>query len=98
MSGHSFTPLLAGILAPGGNDRPALCDRGTTVTYGQLRNDVLAVREALMKIGIRPGDRVAVCLPKTVRTVETMLGILAADAAYVPLKSPLDTGSAHARG
>jgi amino acid adenylation domain-containing protein len=81
--------LLARILAPGGDQRTALCAGGRTVSYRQLRSDVQSVREQLAGNGIGQGDRVAVCLPKTVSTVETILGILATKAAYVPLNHRL---------
>ena len=34
---------------------------------------------------LRPGDRVAICLPKSLETVQLVYGVLAAGAAYVPL-------------
>src|SRR5262249_37862393 len=62
---------------------------GQSVTYCELRRQVLAVREALLRNGIGGGARVAVCLPKSTTAVGTILGILAADAAYVPLNHRL---------
>ena len=85
----SVVPLLTRILTPGGDDRLALSGGGKSVTYGELRQHVLAAREALERNGIGPGDRVATCLPKTIVTVEIILGILAAGAAYVPLNHRL---------
>jgi len=38
-----------------------------------------------VRIGLRRGDRVALCLPKTIDAVAAILGILKAGAAYVPL-------------
>jgi amino acid adenylation domain-containing protein len=81
--------LLARILAPGGDHRAALGGGGRTLSYEQLRRDVQSVREQLARYGISQADRVAVCLPKTLAAVETILGILATDAAYVPLNHRL---------
>src|SRR5437868_11910408 len=44
-------------------DRPALLFKGTTVTYGDLNADSDAFAAALAAIGVKPGDRVAICLP-----------------------------------
>jgi len=84
-----FPPILRRILARGGDDKLALSGGGESVTYGELRRQVLAVREALLRNGIGAGARVAVCLPKTTAAVGAILGILAADAAYVPLNHRL---------
>src|SRR5258708_35847417 len=81
--------MMARILAPGGEGQPALRDRNATATYGELRAHVLALRDSLRNNGIGAGDRIALCLPKTVATVELMLAVLAAEAAYVPLNPRL---------
>lgn len=83
--------LLSGIFAPGavGGNQPAICAGNDSVTYAELETNVTALAEAFRRAGVRPGDRVAVCLPKTISTVQTILGILAADAAYVPLNHQL---------
>ena len=44
-------------------DRPALLFKGATVTYGELNADSDAFAAALAAIGVRAGDRVAICLP-----------------------------------
>jgi amino acid adenylation domain-containing protein len=88
------SPLLAGVLNDGAApNQPALCDRASTITYGQLRKDVLGVAVWLRRSGCAAGDRIAVCLPKTCYTVELILGILAADAVYVPLNRRLPIGA-----
>jgi amino acid adenylation domain-containing protein len=89
MTADSFVPLLSRILAHGGEDKLALSGGGESVTYGELRRHVLAVRETLLRNGVGGGGRVAVCLPKSPAAVVTILGILAADAAYVPLNHRL---------
>ncbi len=44
-------------------DRPALLFKGATVTYGELNADSDAFAAALAAIGVKSGDRVAICLP-----------------------------------
>jgi amino acid adenylation domain-containing protein len=56
-------------------------------SYGEAREGMLAYAGWLSGAeGIQPGDRVAICLPKTLETVQLVYGILAAGAAYVPLQ------------
>ncbi len=57
------------------------------LTYGEAREGMLAYAGWLNAAeGIRPGERVAVCLPRTLETVQAIYGVLAAGAAYVPLQ------------
>ncbi|MBB5863263.1 non-ribosomal peptide synthase/polyketide synthase [Xanthomonas sp. 3058] len=65
---------------------PALIDAdGTTLSYEELaqRAEHLACR--LRALGIGPEARVAVCMPRGIDLVATLLGVLQAGAAYVPL-------------
>ncbi len=57
----------------------------TRVTYGQLRDQALAVSGALAVAGVRAGDRVAVVGAAGLDTVIATLGILAAGAVCVPV-------------
>nr|WP_104789760.1 non-ribosomal peptide synthetase [Streptomyces sp. QL37]PPQ60335.1 non-ribosomal peptide synthetase [Streptomyces sp. QL37] len=66
-------------------DAPAVRDAGTTLTYGELDARADAVAHHLAARGIGPEDRVAVALPRTHDLVVTLLAILKAGAAYVPL-------------
>ena len=54
--------------------------------YEEVRDGMLAYAGWLSTEGVRRGERVAICLPKTVETVELIYGVLAAGAAYVPLE------------
>ena len=89
MVANGYIPLLARILDRGGEDRLAVSGGGESITYGELHRQLVAVREALLRNGIGAGARVAVCVPKTISAVATILGILAAGAAYVPLNHRL---------
>jgi amino acid adenylation domain-containing protein len=55
------------------------------ITYGELDrwSDRIAAR--LVATGVRRGDRVAVCLPRSASVPAALLGVLKAGAAYVPI-------------
>jgi amino acid adenylation domain-containing protein len=55
------------------------------MTYGELDHAADAVARVLAGQGVRPGDRVALWLPKSVRAVVTMQAVLRLGAAYVPI-------------
>lgn len=58
---------------------------GLGVTYGELGALSDRVRDRLVAIGVKPGDRVGVYLHKSVDSVAAIFGILKAGAAYVPV-------------
>jgi L-proline---[L-prolyl-carrier protein] ligase len=65
-------------------DHPAIvADR--TLSYGGLDDLASRVAGALIHAGVRPGDRVAVCAPKSARVVASLYGVMRAGAAYVPI-------------
>jgi len=76
--------------------RPDACavrgPRGDVLTYGELRRRSNQLAHALKAVGIARRDRVALCLDRGVPSVVAMLGVLKADAIYVPIheKSPAD--------
>ncbi|RMB84899.1 non-ribosomal peptide synthetase [Streptomyces shenzhenensis] len=72
--------------ATGRPDRTALVTTaGEEVTYGTLAEQALRTAAALVDAGVRPGDLVAVTLPKGSEQIAAVLGVVAAGAAYVPL-------------
>lgn len=83
------SPLVSPIFQTGAaaSRQAALCAGRELVTYGELAQRVALRRESLHRAGVVPGDRVAICMPKSIATVETILAILAADAVYVPLNA-----------
>ena len=74
-------------------DRPAVRDGARSCSYGEL--DALSNRmaRALHARGVGRGQRVGLCLERSLEMVVAMLGILKAGASYVPL----DPAFPHAR-
>jgi amino acid adenylation domain-containing protein len=66
-------------------DRPAVSDDQTCLSYAELADRVDAVAAALTGLGLRTEDRVGVHLPRGVGAIVTILGVLRAGAAYVPI-------------
>lgn len=54
-------------------------------SYRELSESSLAVAGALRACGVRPGDAVAIQLPKGRDQIPAVLGVLAAGATYVPI-------------
>ncbi len=68
-------------------DAPAVRDRGVTTTYGQLSVQAASVAAGLRRLGVTPGDRVALGLAPGAGYVAAVLGVSAIGATYVPLDS-----------
>ncbi|MCI3275399.1 amino acid adenylation domain-containing protein [Streptomyces cylindrosporus] len=67
-------------------DAPALLwGAEGALSYGELADRALRTAAALRERGTRPGDTVAVSLPKGPDQLTAALGVLAAGAAYVPI-------------
>jgi amino acid adenylation domain-containing protein len=64
---------------------PALVSRARTLGYAELESLANRFAHALVEGGCRPGDRVALLLPKEPETIAAMLGTLKAGCAYVPI-------------
>ncbi|MCW1823087.1 AMP-binding protein [Mycobacterium senegalense] len=87
MPAAAAEPLHQGFFAHahGAPDDVAVFGPTTRWTYGQLREQALAVSGALAVAGVRIGDRVAVVGPTGLDTVIATLGILAAGGVCVPI-------------
>ncbi|HEX2207723.1 MAG TPA: amino acid adenylation domain-containing protein, partial [Longimicrobium sp.] len=67
-------------------DAPALWFQGGTVSYGELDARASRLANHLRRLGIGPESRVGICLERTPELVVTLLAVLKAGAAYVPLE------------
>ncbi|WP_310726189.1 amino acid adenylation domain-containing protein [Streptomyces sp. N2A] len=56
-----------------------------TMTYGQLDTRANQLAHLLVSAGVRRGDVIAVCLPRGPGLVTTLLAVLRAGCAYLPL-------------
>ncbi|QGV82295.1 non-ribosomal peptide synthetase [Streptomyces ficellus] len=63
----------------------AVADGDTTLTYGRLVTWARALAAHLHEHGVRPGDRVALLMPRSARTVVAQLALWWAGATCVPL-------------
>ncbi|MFJ3575076.1 amino acid adenylation domain-containing protein [Streptomyces rubiginosohelvolus] len=66
-------------------DAPALTAGSTTLSYAELDSLAEALADGLYAHGVRPGDLVGLCLPRSTDLVAAMLAVLKADAVHVPL-------------
>jgi len=66
-------------------DARALAFRGVTLTYAELNTRAAQIATVLQQNGVTVGDRVGICLPRSLDMVATLLGVLKTGAAYVPL-------------
>jgi len=66
-------------------NKEAVFDRGASLTFRQLHAEVVAAAQALAQLGVRPGDRVGICMQKTLDQVVAILGVLWANAMFVPI-------------
>lgn len=57
----------------------------TGYSYADLERSSAAVRDALTRRGIGPGDLVALLVPRSAAQVSAVLGVVRSGAAYVPL-------------
>jgi enterobactin synthetase component F len=69
-------------------DAPALADARLQFSYREMRQQVVALATLLRERGVKPGDSVAVALPRSVFLTLALHGIVEAGAAWLPL----DTG------
>src|SRR6185437_6917100 len=66
-------------------DATALVYQGEPVSYHQLNTQANQLAHYLLSLGIRPDDRVALCVERGPDMLVGLLGILKAGGAYVPL-------------
>lgn len=68
------------------NDTVAVQAGGSLLTYGQLKEKAEQLSAYLVKqCGIKKGDIVALCMPRSEDMITAMFGILKSGAAYLPI-------------
>ena len=65
--------------------KTVVVSRNGSITYSKLYKDVLGTAEALRELGIKPGDRIGICMEKSIDQVCVILGALFANAVIVPI-------------
>lgn len=65
--------------------RPALYAGNERLSFVQLERVSNRVANALIRLGVRPGELVAFMLGRDIRLIPVMLGILKAGAAFIPI-------------
>ena len=66
-------------------DKTAIVGRERSVTFSQLLDEALATAVCLRDLGIQSGDRIGICMEKTVDQVSAILGAMFANAVFVPI-------------
>ncbi|KYF66721.1 non-ribosomal peptide synthetase [Sorangium cellulosum] len=66
-------------------DALAVVCEETALTYGELDRRTNQLARRLRALGVRPEDRVVVCIERSAEMVVALLGALKAGAAYVPV-------------
>ena len=66
-------------------EKVAIISRTRSITFGELYQEALATAECLREMGLQTGDRVGICMEKTVDQVVALLGVLLANGVVVPI-------------
>jgi amino acid adenylation domain-containing protein len=66
-------------------DALAVVYEGKNLTYDELNRRANQLAHHLHALGVKPDDRIAICVERSLETVVGLMGILKAGAAYVPL-------------
>ena len=66
-------------------EKLAIVSNPRSLTFSGLYQEALATAECFRELGIQSGDRVGVCMEKSVDQVSVILGILFANAVVVPI-------------
>ncbi len=67
------------------SSNPALSFEGSTLSYSELQDQVTTLAALLQKQGVIKGQLVGVCMYRSIEMVLSILAILKAGAAYVPI-------------
>ena len=66
-------------------DKAAIFCGSDSLTFRQLHAEAAAAAQALASLGVLPGDRIGICMQKTLDQVIAILGVLWANAILVPI-------------
>ena len=66
-------------------EAPALVFEDRQLTYAELNARANRLAHHLRSLGVKPDDRVAICLERSFEQIISLLAVLKAGAAYVPL-------------
>ena len=66
-------------------DKAAIFSGSESLSFQQLHLEAAAAAQALSSLGILAGDRVGICMQKNLDQVVAMLGVLWANAIFVPI-------------
>ncbi|TDC84758.1 amino acid adenylation domain-containing protein [Nonomuraea deserti] len=64
---------------------PAVVHGSTTLTYAELHRRSSSLARSLLREGLRPGEPVALLLPRTAELVVSALAVLKAGGCYLPI-------------
>lgn len=66
-------------------NKVAITSDESSLTFSDLRDKAMATACILIDLGVRPGDRVGICMRKTPEQVVAILGVLYCNAIFVPI-------------
>ncbi|MCH9641264.1 MAG: 3-((3aS,4S,7aS)-7a-methyl-1,5-dioxo-octahydro-1H-inden-4-yl)propanoate--CoA ligase FadD3 [Actinomycetia bacterium] len=87
MSELRTTPAVLDRMARELPDHPAVVSAHRTLTFAELRSEVRQAAAAIIELGVRPGDRVAIWSPNTWHWVVACLATHYAGGVLVPLNT-----------
>lgn len=70
-------------------EKPAILSRNGDLTYRQFNNQVNALANGLLNLGLKRGDRVAMLLPKIREAIVAFLGVIRAGGVIAPINMRL---------
>ncbi|MBN2038578.1 MAG: acyl--CoA ligase [Spirochaetes bacterium] len=73
-------------------DKPAIREDGLELTYAQFNDQVNRVATGLIKLGIKPGDLIALCAPNSADWLIFYFGVIKAGAVAVTLFNTITAG------
>lgn len=79
----------------GADDSSAIVEGAETLIYGGFRARVAALAQRLRALGLAPGDRVAILLPKSIHECVAIFAVSAAGGVFVPIHPSLRPRQVH---